>query len=83
MREDLRLLGQDWTAARTESRATRSAITAPLLRVQVLLPAVADAAIVVGCCCVTEVGSRAVTVRGRTRLEGHDDLASARPCRAS
>jgi len=44
VREDLRLRGEDWAAARTESHATRSAITAPLLRVQLLLPAVAPAA---------------------------------------
>lgn len=44
VREDLRLRGEDWTAARTESHATRSAITAPLLRVSILLPAVAPAA---------------------------------------
>ncbi|MFF3959802.1 protein kilB [Streptomyces sp. NPDC001890] len=44
LREDLRLSGEDWAAARTESHATRSAITAPLLRVQLLLPDVADAA---------------------------------------
>lgn len=44
VREDLRLRGEDWADARTESHATRSAITAPLLRVQVLLPAVAPAA---------------------------------------
>lgn len=44
VREDLRRRGQDWTAARTESHTTRSAITAPLLRVQLLLPALAPAA---------------------------------------
>lgn len=44
LREDLRLSGQDWTEARTESHATRSAITAPLLRVQLLMPELADAA---------------------------------------
>ena len=44
VREDLRLRGEDWVDARAESHATRSAITAPLLRVQVLLPAVAPAA---------------------------------------
>lgn len=42
VREDLRLHGQDWTQARTESHATRSAITAPLLRVQLLLPSLAQ-----------------------------------------
>lgn len=44
VREDLRLHGQDWTTARTESHTTRSAITAPLLRVQLLLPDLAPAA---------------------------------------
>lgn len=44
VREDLRLRGEDWTQARTESHTTRSAITAPLLRVQLLLPALAPAA---------------------------------------
>src|SRR5690242_5858143 len=43
VREDLRLRGEDWTTARAESHATRSAITAPLLRVQLLLPALAAA----------------------------------------
>ncbi|MFF3178219.1 protein kilB [Streptomyces sp. NPDC057900] len=44
VREDLRLRGEDWAEARTESHATRSAITAPLLRVQLLMPAAAPAA---------------------------------------
>ncbi|MFJ4051745.1 protein kilB [Streptomyces coelicoflavus] len=44
VREDLRLRGEDWADARTASHATRSAITAPLLRVQLLMPAVATAA---------------------------------------
>ncbi|MEU5660090.1 protein kilB [Streptomyces sp. NPDC047737] len=44
VREDLRLRGQDWDEARTASHATRSAITAPLLQVQLLLPAIAPAA---------------------------------------
>ncbi|HWU07511.1 MAG TPA: protein kilB [Streptomyces sp.] len=44
IREDLRLRGEDWAAARAESHSTRSAVTAPLLRVQLLLPAVAPAA---------------------------------------
>lgn len=41
VREDLRLRGQDWSAARAESHTTRAAITAPLTRVQLLLPAAA------------------------------------------
>ncbi|MFF8618538.1 protein kilB [Streptomyces sp. NPDC015350] len=44
VREDTRLRGEDWSAARTESHATGSAITAPLLRVSILLPALAPAA---------------------------------------
>ncbi|MGW1269871.1 protein kilB [Streptomyces sp. NPDC002491] len=44
VREDLRLKGQDWTEARAESHRTRSAITVPLLRVQMLMPSVATAA---------------------------------------
>ncbi|MFC8339271.1 protein kilB [Streptomyces rubiginosohelvolus] len=44
VREDLRLRGEDWTQARTESHTTRSAITAPLVRVQILLPDTASAA---------------------------------------
>ncbi|MFF3265313.1 protein kilB [Streptomyces sp. NPDC002932] len=44
VREDLRLRQEDWADARTESHATRSAITAPLLRVQLLMPAAAPAA---------------------------------------
>lgn len=44
VREDLRLRNEDWTQARTESHATRSLITTPLLRVQLLLPALAPAA---------------------------------------
>ncbi|MFD4848818.1 protein kilB, partial [Streptomyces sp. NPDC058425] len=43
-REDLRLRGQDWTDARVASHATRSAITGPLLRVRLALPALAPQA---------------------------------------
>ncbi|MDT9686394.1 protein kilB [Streptomyces sp. TRM76323] len=47
VREGQRLRGEDWSEARAASHATRSAVTAPLLRVSVLLPdlaAVAQAA---------------------------------------
>ncbi|WP_405466452.1 hypothetical protein [Streptomyces anulatus] len=44
MREEIRLAGGDWSAARAESHATRSAVTGPLLRVRLLLPELADAA---------------------------------------
>ncbi len=47
VREDLRLTGaspEAYEAARTESHATRSAITAPLTTVSVLAPALAPAA---------------------------------------
>jgi hypothetical protein len=44
VREELRLRREDWTEARAESHRTRSALTIPLLRVQLLMPAVADTA---------------------------------------
>ncbi|MBQ0891321.1 protein kilB [Streptomyces sp. RM72] len=44
VREDLRLRGEDWTEARAESHATRSALTTPLLRVSLLLPFLAQPA---------------------------------------
>ncbi|MFJ1902167.1 protein kilB [Streptomyces sp. NPDC088115] len=40
LREDLRLRGEDWAEARIESHTTRSAVTGPLLKVQLLMPAV-------------------------------------------
>ncbi|MER7908283.1 protein kilB [Streptomyces sp. NPDC096068] len=43
-REDLRLQGEDWSAARAASHTTRSAINSPLLHVSVLLPALAPTA---------------------------------------
>ncbi|NED04816.1 protein kilB [Streptomyces sp. SID6648] len=43
-REHLRIEGADWQEARTESHRTRSALTIPLLRVQLLVPALADTA---------------------------------------
>lgn len=45
VREDLRLRGEDWSEARAESHATRAAISGPLLRVQLLLPPLAPAAV--------------------------------------
>ncbi|WP_413751724.1 hypothetical protein [Streptomyces sp. R-74717] len=44
VREDLRLRGEDWAAARATSHTTRSAITAPLMRLSILLPALTPAA---------------------------------------
>ncbi|MFE5725027.1 protein kilB, partial [Streptomyces erythrochromogenes] len=44
VREDLRLRGADWEAARAESHATRSAITAPLLRISIICPELTPAA---------------------------------------
>ncbi|MFF8996194.1 protein kilB [Streptomyces sp. NPDC014983] len=37
-RESLRLKGEDWSEARAASQATRAAISAPAVRVQVLVP---------------------------------------------
>ncbi|MGX1976637.1 hypothetical protein [Streptomyces kronopolitis] len=44
LREEARLAGGDWREARTASHATRAAITAPTVRVTVLLPALACSA---------------------------------------
>ncbi|TGG79174.1 protein kilB [Streptomyces albus] len=66
-REDLRLRGEDWSAARTESHATRSAITGPLLRVQLLLPAAAGAA-----------QDAAAAVYALRNADGHPTLNAAR-----
>ncbi|EFL04298.1 predicted protein [Streptomyces sp. SPB78] len=43
-REDARLAGRDWDGLRETSHQTRAAITAPLLRVQLLLPEIAETA---------------------------------------
>ncbi|WP_328565287.1 protein kilB [Streptomyces coelicoflavus] len=43
-REHLRMQGADWEEARAESHRTRSAVTIPLLRLQLLVPALADTA---------------------------------------
>ncbi len=45
VREDLRLKGEDWSEARAVSHDTRSAITAPVLTVAVLLPQLKAAAV--------------------------------------
>ncbi|MEU8683017.1 protein kilB [Streptomyces sp. NPDC048611] len=44
LREDARLAGADWTTLRADSHTTRAAITAPAVRVAILLPALADTA---------------------------------------
>ncbi|MET9707772.1 hypothetical protein [Streptomyces griseus] len=44
VREEIRLAGGDWSTARAESHVTRSAVTAPLLRVRLVLPELAEAA---------------------------------------
>ncbi|MFD5944366.1 hypothetical protein [Streptomyces griseus] len=44
VREEIRLAGGDWSAARAESHVTRSAVTAPLLRVRLVLPELSGAA---------------------------------------
>lgn len=67
VREDLRLRGEDWSAARAESHTTRSAITAPLTRVQILLPAAAGHA-----------GAAAQAVYDLRGAEDHAALTAAR-----
>ncbi|WP_239131729.1 hypothetical protein [Streptomyces griseus] len=44
VREEIRLAGGDWSAACAESHVTRSAVTAPLLRVRLVLPELDGAA---------------------------------------
>ncbi|MCX4971108.1 hypothetical protein OHA98_41620 [Streptomyces sp. NBC_00654] len=44
LREERRLRGEDWTTERAESHTTRAAITAPLMRLAILLPTLAPAA---------------------------------------
>lgn len=67
IREDMRIRGEDWSEARVESHVTRSAITAPLLHVSVLLPALAPAA---------QAAARAAY--GLREADGATDLAAAR-----
>ncbi|MFJ1840017.1 protein kilB [Streptomyces sp. NPDC088175] len=67
MRESIRLDGGDWSAARAESHSSRSAITAPLLRVQLLMPTLADAA--------QDAAAAAYALRGR---DDHTHLAAYR-----
>jgi hypothetical protein len=44
LREDQRLDGQDWSAARAASHETRAAISTPMTRVAILVPTLSDAA---------------------------------------
>ncbi|WP_050781518.1 hypothetical protein, partial [Streptomyces sp. SPB78] len=44
VREEAHLSGEDWDHLRDASHATRAAITAPLLRVKLLLPEIAETA---------------------------------------
>ncbi|MFJ3950508.1 hypothetical protein ACIPXV_10620 [Streptomyces libani] len=44
MRKEARLAGSDWREARAASHATHAAVTAPAVRVTVLLSALADTA---------------------------------------
>ncbi|MFB7032229.1 MULTISPECIES: protein kilB [unclassified Streptomyces] len=80
VREDLRLRGEDWTEARTASHATRSAITAPLLRVQLLLPAVvadAQAAVQAAYDLRAARSTTALAQRRTEAITASDDLVSA------
>ncbi|MFF1505534.1 protein kilB [Streptomyces sp. NPDC058316] len=80
VREDLRLRGEDWEAARTESHATRSAITGPLLRVQLLMPAVVTAAQAAAAATYALRGTTDHTylaVRREAAIKASDDLVAA------
>lgn len=66
-REARRLDGQDWSEARAASHGTRAAISAPAVRVAVLVPALRP---------VADAAARAsYALRG---AETHEDLAAAR-----
>lgn len=80
VREDLRLRGQDWTEARSESHRTRSAVTVPLLRVQLLMPAIAPAARVAAEAAYALRGADGDTVlthRRETAMAKADELVTA------
>ncbi|WP_241193189.1 protein kilB [Streptomyces sp. ADI98-10] len=80
VREEIRLAGGDWSAARTESHLTRSAVTAPLLRVRLLLPELADTAqrAVQAAYDMRAADSTAALQEARGRaLSASDDLAAA------
>ncbi|MFE7268745.1 protein kilB [Streptomyces sp. NPDC057592] len=66
-RETLRLSGEDWTEARRHSQTTRAAISAPAVRLAVLVPTLAPA---------TDAAARATyALRGADTVE---DLEAAR-----
>lgn len=80
VREEIRLVGGDWGAARAESHVTRSAVTGPLLRVRLLLPEPADAAqhAVQAVYDMRAVDSPAALQEARERaLQAADDLTPA------
>ncbi|MEW1754105.1 protein kilB [Streptomyces angustmyceticus] len=67
LREDARLSGADWAAFRADSHVTRAAITAPAVRVTVLLPGLA----------ATVQAAAAATYAMRNATD-HDTLNTAR-----
>ncbi|QUI36319.1 protein kilB (plasmid) [Streptomyces alfalfae] len=81
-REHLRMQGADWEAARTESHRTRSAITIPLLRLQLLVPALADTAHVAAHATYAlrgawESGETGLAARREHAITKTDDLVTA------
>lgn len=80
VREEIRLADGDRSTARTESRATRSAVTAPLLRVRLLLPKLDGAAqrAVQAACDMRAVNGTAAFQEARERaIATADDLVAA------
>ncbi len=80
VREDLRLRGQDWATARAESHTTRSAVTGPLLQVQLLMPAVGTQAQAAARAAYALRGARSVdnlAVARTEALAASDDLVEA------
>ena len=80
VREDLRLRGEDWSEARAESHRTRSAITAPLLRVQLLAPSLGTVAQAAAKKCYGlrgAVDNDDLTGLRERAIEARDELTSA------
>ncbi|MFE7335778.1 hypothetical protein [Streptomyces griseus] len=79
VREEIRLAGEDWSTA-DESHHTRSAVTAPLLRVRLLLPeaAVTTQFAAQAACNIRDADNTTALQEARERaIRAADDLTTA------
>ncbi|MFI1499867.1 hypothetical protein [Streptomyces platensis] len=72
LREEARLAGGDWRKACAASHATRAAVTAPAVRVTVLLPSLADATYA-----VRKAAGHAALDTARARANAAEGLVTA------